>query len=212
MTNHEHKASAAGDTAASSAAGLPLGLPFGSDSLPAKLPARRLKSETRGTNTSSGRPTKSPRSGAGGEDRTGGTSRTGTERSHSPVGKRQLATLRDQLSARDQAVLHRIAEHRYLTSGHVQAFCFTDHGSDDAAATTTRRVLRRLEQQQLIRRLARRVGGVRAGSSATVWLLAPAGMRIVREQAEGYRTHEPSPASYITAWLWQTSICSSGAW
>jgi len=67
------------------------------------------------------------------------------------------------------------------------------HGSEDAAATTTRRVLRRLEQHGLIRRLSRRVGGVRAGSGASVWQLAPAGARLLRGEADGYRVHEPCP-------------------
>lgn len=164
------------DGVSGSGPSLPAGLPLGSRPLPASPTAKWRKSESRGTNTPSVSTTTSLNPRPGG-----------------PVGARQLAQLREGLSERDMAVLHRVAEHRYLTTAQLQAFCFTDHGSEDAAATTARRVLRRLEQHRLIRRLSRRIGGVRAGSSATIWQLAPAGARLVREHTDGYRTHEPSP-------------------
>lgn len=155
---------------------LPIGLPFGSRALPPRPPATSTSGNSGGTNTSLPSVTKTtPRRVAG------------------PIGARQLEAVSEGLSDRDRAVLVCIAEHRYLTTNQLTGFCFQGHGSDDAAATTARRVFRRLERLGLIRRLARRVGGVRAGSGVTVWQLAPAGARIVRESAEGYRTHEPSP-------------------
>jgi hypothetical protein len=98
-----------------------------------------------------------------------------------------------ELSERDRLVLSRIWEHRYLTTLQLQRFCFTGHASDESAARTTRRVLARLERDQLIRPLARRIGGVRAGSEARIWQLAPAGARIARpDTGKSWRTHEPS--------------------
>lgn len=93
---------------------------------------------------------------------------------------------------RDREVLDRIAEHRYLTTHQLQAFVFTSHASDDSAARTTRYVLKRLERTALVRALGRRIGGVRAGSSARVWQLAPAGARLLKDEGTTYRTHEPS--------------------
>lgn len=90
-------------------------------------------------------------------------------------------------------MLSRIWEHRYLSTAQVQGFCFDGHASDESAARTARRVLARLARDQLIRPLARRVGGVRAGSDARVWQLAPVGARIVRpDNGKSWRTHEPS--------------------
>jgi len=97
------------------------------------------------------------------------------------------------LSDRDRLVLSRIGEHRYLTTAHVQEFAFTGHASPESAARVCRRVLARLDIANLIRPLARRIGGVRAGSSATVWQLAPAGFRLLGDTATDVRCHEPSP-------------------
>lgn len=104
-----------------------------------------------------------------------------------------LRELAETLPQRDRAVLDRIAEHRYLTTHQLQAFVFTNLGTDASAARTTRRVLQRLERTALIRRLAQRIGGVRAGSAAKTWQLAPAGARLLRDDGTTYRTHEPSP-------------------
>ena len=109
------------------------------------------------------------------------------------VGRRQRLRIETALSERDGHVLSRIWEHRYLTTGQIQAFCFTAHASPESAARTTRRVLARLERWHLIRPLARRIGGVRAGSEARVWQLAPAGARILLPATGNrWRTHEPS--------------------
>lgn len=110
----------------------------------------------------------------------------------SRVGARQLHRLTDRLSDRDRAVLDLVAQHRYLTTSQLQHFCFLDHQSAATGARVTRRVLRRLEQAGLLRPLARRVGGVRAGSAATIWRLAPAGARIVYGDDKRRRPVEPS--------------------
>lgn len=111
----------------------------------------------------------------------------------SRVGRRRRARLALELSERDRLVLSRIWEHRYLTTLQLHGFCFNGHASDESAARTTRRVLARLARDQLIRPLARRIGGVRAGSEARVWQLAPAGARIARpDTGRSWRTHEPS--------------------
>lgn len=89
-------------------------------------------------------------------------------------------------------MLARVAEHRYLSTHQVQAFAFTGHASADSAARTARYALRRLGEAHVLRALARPVGGVRGGSAARVWQLAPAGARLLRDDGPIYRTHEPS--------------------
>lgn len=94
------------------------------------------------------------------------------------AGRRGLnATLR-RLSARDIALLDLLAEHRFLTTHHLQTFCFHDHATPDSASRTARRVLARLATERLIERPARRVGGLAAGSDAHVWTLTSVGHRL----------------------------------
>ena len=104
-----------------------------------------------------------------------------------------LATIAASMPERDREVLEKIGEHRYLTTHQVQAFAFTNLGRSDSAARTARHVLQRLERNALLRSLKRRVGGVRAGSAARVWQLAPAGARLLRDDGTTHRSHEPSP-------------------
>lgn len=137
--------------------------------------------ESRGTNT----PRSSSSPGGRAEAVRGGRRRR--------ISSRTLHRLGEEMSERDGLVLARLWEHRYLTTRQLQRFCFTGHATDESAARTTRRVVARLHRDRLIRPLARRVGGVRAGSDARVWQLAPAGARIARpETGRSWRTHEPS--------------------
>jgi len=108
------------------------------------------------------------------------------------IGHRALASIDGQLSGRDRDVIKRVAEHRFLTTHQIQAFCFTTHASDDSAGRTTRRVLLRLERDGLLAALDRRIGGVRSGSSATIWSLTPAGQRLVHTDDKRRRTATPS--------------------
>jgi hypothetical protein len=52
--------------------------------------------------------------------------------------------------------------------------------------------LGRLERSGLVRSIGQRVGGVRAGSAAKVWQLAPAGIRLLTEHGARQRTKQPS--------------------
>lgn len=108
------------------------------------------------------------------------------------VGRRVLAALDSQLSARDREVLERVSEHRFLTTHQIQAFCFTEHQSNESAGRTTRRVLSRLQRDGLLHAFDRRIGGVRSGSAATIWHLTAAGLRLVHTDAKRRRTGNPS--------------------
>src|SRR3954447_9872222 len=99
------------------------------------------------------------------------------ERRRGP-GAAGLSELTDRLSARDQAVLEAIGNHRFLTTRQVQSFCFNDHSTTDSAARICRRVLHRLEGWLLIERPIRRVGGLMAGSPSSIWMLTSTGQRL----------------------------------
>lgn len=109
------------------------------------------------------------------------------------VGGRALAKLRQDLTERDWRILRLVADHRYLTTRQIESFCFTNLGSPESAERTTRRVLARLAHEGVLRSLARRIGGVRAGSGATVYYLAPAGARLLDgDTGRHFRSREPS--------------------
>lgn len=88
--------------------------------------------------------------------------------------------LEQRLSDRDRAILTSLRLHHFLTTTQLQHFHFTDHDTPQAAARICRRTLSRLEGLQVIQHLARRIGGVRAGSAAYVWQLGLLGDRLLR--------------------------------
>lgn len=109
------------------------------------------------------------------------------------VGTRALAKLQHELTLRDWHILHLVADHRYLSTRQLESFCFTDLGTPQSADRTARRVLARLATQGVLRTLNRRIGGIRAGSSGTVYYLAPAGARLLdHETGRRFRSREPS--------------------
>lgn len=176
MNGHGRQGASGGSTPG---AGLPVAVPLGSPHGTPQGVVTGVSGRSRGTNT--------PRS-----------SSSPASSSHVPpkgsrIGSRTRARLAMELAERDRLVLARLWEHRYLTTLQLQRFCFVGHASDESAARTTRRVLARLQRDQLVRPLKRRIGGVRAGSEARVWQLAPAGARIAQpETGKAWRTHEPS--------------------
>jgi len=156
-------------------AGLPSALPLGSTTPDTSPQVRASSGVLRGTNTPA---TSSPE--------------LPTKRLRR-VDMDLLLRIREAMPPRDREVLERISEHRYLTTGQVQRFVFTDHSSEESAARTARHVLQRLSRLALLRSLQQRIGGYRAGSSARVWQLAPAGARLLRDDGMSHRVHEPSP-------------------
>lgn len=119
------------------------------------------------------------------------------------AGKRGLSELLTRLSARDIALIDLLAEHRFLTTQQLQAFCFYDHTTIASASRTARRVLARLAAEDVIERAARRVGGIYAGSEAHIWRLTGLGHRLRSLRAgvgTGVRVRTPS-ARFIDHYL-----------
>jgi len=111
---------------------------------------------------------------------------------------RDATSLLLHLSERDVAILESLRSHRLLTTGQLCRLHFAvGHATVAAASGAALRVLVRLESHHLVSRLARRIGGVRAGSSGVVWQLGSTGDRLLRTmhgQKHRRRYVEPSPA------------------
>lgn len=113
------------------------------------------------------------------------------------VGRRQLGRIQRELSSRDLAIIASVAEHRFLTTRHIEVLHFFDHDSGLAGARACRRVLARLSHVGALDRLQRRVGGIRAGSASTIWLCTSVGDRLLSSgDTDGIRRrkYEPSTA------------------
>ncbi|MGH3938697.1 MAG: replication-relaxation family protein [Pseudonocardiaceae bacterium] len=93
----------------------------------------------------------------------------------------QLATLADQLSDRDKAILADLERARVLTGAQLQRLHFTDI-DHRAQARDRRRVLQRLATLDLVSPLQRRIGGIRAGSAGLIYALSPAARRFLALQ------------------------------
>ncbi len=108
------------------------------------------------------------------------------------------ASLILRLSERDVAILESLRAYRLLSTNHLRRLHFAyGHATAAAASGATMRVLTRLEAHTLVARLARRIGGVRSGSSGIVWQLGATGERLLRTmhgQKQRRRYVEPSPA------------------
>lgn len=97
-----------------------------------------------------------------------------------------------ELSERDRAILDDVGRVRVLTGRQVERLHFAGF-SGRHRDRTRRRVLERLVRLQLLTPLERRIGGVRAGSAGLVFVLGPAGQRLLaaRDHGSGGRVRRP---------------------
>jgi hypothetical protein len=98
-----------------------------------------------------------------------------------------VARLRQQLDARDWAVLHDVARCRLMTGRQLQLLHV---GTDETAARAARRLLARLTRHGILARLERRIGGIRAGSAGYVYGLGALGFRLLHPDRPRRRLHE----------------------
>lgn len=87
-----------------------------------------------------------------------------------------------QLSDRDYAVLQHVATLRFISGDQLTRLCFAASGDPASVARTARRSLVRLVRLGALERLARQVGGRRAGSAGYVYHLGPVGQRLAAER------------------------------
>lgn len=113
------------------------------------------------------------------------------------LNKKQLQTFLSTLGERDFSVLNSIRTCRYLLTSQIERLHFTDASSQTAALRATNRNLKKLGDHGLIQPLTRRIGGIRAGSSAMVWHLTEGGEHLLRLANHNAKPHrrffEPSP-------------------
>jgi len=93
-----------------------------------------------------------------------------------------------QISDRERAVVATLRQLRIATAVQLERLHFADVG-----ARERRRVLARLVERRYLARLARRIGGVRAGSAGATFALGTLGQRLTdgTGPARGYRIERP---------------------
>jgi hypothetical protein len=111
----------------------------------------------------------------------------------------QLLELAERLSEKEIAIVALVGEFRLVQTGQLERLFFNGQPGTDARGRHCRRQLARLVDLGLLRRLERRVGGVRAGSAGHVYALAPAGRRLSAlargtGEASNRGVHEPGVA------------------
>src|SRR5262245_49793571 len=113
---------------------------------------------------------------------------------------RKLAELRHSLSERDHHVVATLARVRVATGAQLGRLHFGDVGPRQQRDT-----LARLENLSVLARLPRTVGGVRAGSAGSVFVLGLAGQRLAQS---GRRPHRPWSvgAAFLTHSLSVTEV------
>lgn len=110
------------------------------------------------------------------------------------VSQRGLKQLRDDLSERDLAIIGQVDDLRLMSGRQIQALHFPaeDHVSELSATRARQRVLMRLIRDDLLSPLARRVGGVRAGSAGLVAAPGPLAGRVLHAGHARRRVYEPT--------------------
>lgn len=111
----------------------------------------------------------------------------------------KLQSISESLTESDKQILMCLFHHRLLTTPQLCRLFFSGGENRASNARLARSRLAKLERKGLVSRLARRIGGVRAGSSGQVWRLSAQGSRLVgylsgEQTSRGRETYEPSEA------------------
>jgi hypothetical protein len=109
---------------------------------------------------------------------------------------RELAT---RLSARDFAVLARVADLRFVRGDQLTRLHFATEDDAAASARTARRSLLRLVRLGVLERLPRPIGGVRAGSAGFVYYLGSGGQRLATDR--GWQPERRRRRSFVPGTL-----------
>jgi hypothetical protein len=117
----------------------------------------------------------------------------------SRLGRLALVELEGRLPERELEIVGQVERFRLLQSDQVRRLFFSEVESRAGGARLCRRVLAHLADEGLLRRLERRVGGARAGSSGHLYATTAAGKRLLAYlRGEGIPSnrgvHEPGLA------------------
>lgn len=113
-------------------------------------------------------------------DNSSGTVPPDSDTGERRLSRKKLIEIDSRLSDRDHEVLMTIRKYRYLMTGQVERLLFTEAANNSAGLRTASRNLKKLKDFGLIDCLARRIGGVRAGSGSLIWYITHAGERLLR--------------------------------
>ncbi len=111
-------------------------------------------------------------------------------RSSSRFSARELARTRERLSPRDREVLETVGRFRTMSGQQLQRLFWTE-GSQQTRARLARHGLARLGGLGVLAPLARRVGGVRAGSRGLCFAVGVAGQRLLAPGDSKRRVRRP---------------------
>lgn len=109
-----------------------------------------------------------------------------------------LLGLAETIGEREREIVETVARLRLVAGSQLERLCFWHIANAASRGRSSRRVMARLCEQHILCRLERRIGGVRAGSAGTVFVLGPIGKRLIAYwQGEGLRrvraVHQPGP-------------------
>jgi hypothetical protein len=115
------------------------------------------------------------------------------------LGSSGLVELSARLPRREREILETVEQFRLLRSDQVRRLFFSEVEGEAGRARLCRRALAHLTEEGLLRRLERRIGGVRAGSSGHLYATTAAGKRLLAYlNGEGLPSnrgvHEPGAA------------------
>jgi hypothetical protein len=101
-----------------------------------------------------------------------------------------VAQVAEMLSERDREIIQTVKQLRVVTGIQLERLHFSDLAAS-SRPVMRRRVLARLVRLRLLVTLARRIGGVRAGSAGLVYALDTAGQRLIEATATGQPARRP---------------------
>lgn len=101
----------------------------------------------------------------------------------------EMMKLAERLSERDWGIVASTRTYRFLTTRQLTRMHFAPNGVTGRIPRAANLALSRLRGLGLLANLARRIGGVRAGSSAHVWTVTDTGHRLL-----AWRDHKPRGA------------------
>ncbi len=115
------------------------------------------------------------------------------------ISHKQLEYWDAALSERDKHILVSIRNFRYMTTDQIRRLYFAESATATAALRAASRNLKKLKEFHLIGHLARRIGGVRAGSGSYVWRLEAAGDHLLslNGRVEQPRRKRFEPSAYF---------------
>jgi len=95
------------------------------------------------------------------------------------ISRLQLMTLHKTMKEKELDILWNTRKYHFLTTAHIKRLHFKAGTTDAANLRAANKCMKRLRELGLVAPLERRIGGVRAGSSALIWHLTEPGERLL---------------------------------